>query len=188
VTTETTRPPGSFAPVRRKIVQVAYLVDHLEDAVKWWVATAGAGPFFVVDKPIELDEATHNGVTAIYSHTPAFGQCGDLQIELVKVHDLQPEGLAHAFAPARHAVHHVACFVEDRESEGQRLDDLGIPEVLAVRRGPTTISFHDATPLCGHLIELYPESATETHDLYRRVRAAAQDWDGSDPMRPEFFD
>ena len=127
---------------------------------------------------------TSQGQAATYDDTPAFGQCGELMIELVKVNDVQPASLERAFGSKLGMLHHVSWLVEDREQEEARLAALGIPEVLTIRTDSTSDGFHDATAVLGHYVEIYPNDAESVRSLFRIVREAARDWDGSDPMRP----
>jgi hypothetical protein len=164
-----------------KPVQIAYAVDDIEAAAARFVEQFGAGPFFVRHHP--PFEAIHAGGPAVFNHSSAYGQWGDVQVELVQLGLCTPTAL-HTAVAATAGIHHVALFVESLDSERDRLTALGMPCVMeAVSSSGLRFAFHDARPQFGHLIEIY-EPSDSVMRLYRKVREAALDWDGTNPVRP----
>ena len=75
-------------------------------------------------------------------------------------------------------------FVESLLDEQARLDALGMRCVMhATTPSGLQFAFYDARTELGHLLEIY-EPADSVLRLYSKVREAAIDWDGSDPIRP----
>ena len=72
-------------------VQVAYAVDDVERAAVSFAERHGAGPFFVRHHP--PFEATHNGAPAVFRHSSAYGQWGEMQVELVQFGECSPVSL-----------------------------------------------------------------------------------------------
>jgi Glyoxalase/Bleomycin resistance protein/Dioxygenase superfamily len=162
-------------------VQIAYAVDDVERVAATFAERFGAGPFFIRHHP--PFEATHEGEPAIFTHSSAYGQWGEMQVELVQFGECSPASLARAVV-ATSGLHHMAMFVESLPAEQQRLEELDMPCVmLSTTPSGMQFAFHDARAQLGYFIELY-EPADSVQRLYRKVRDAAIDWDGKDPVRP----
>ena len=161
-------------------VQIAYAVDDVASAAASFAARFGAGPFFIRHHP--PFEAVHDDAPAIFNHSSAYGQWGDMQVELVQFGECSPQSLHHRVT-ARSGIHHVAIFVESLSDEQARLTALGMPCVMyATTPTGQQFAFHDGRAQLGHLIEIY-EPSENVLRLYRKVRDAAVGWDGEDPAR-----
>ena len=161
-------------------VQIAYAVEDVERAAASFADRFGAGPFFIRHHP--PFDATHDDGPAIFNHSSAYGQWGHMQIELVQLGDCSPASL-HRLVSAHPGIHHVATFVESLPDERARLDALGMRCVMhATTPSGLQFVFYDARAELGHLLEIY-EPADSVLRLYSKVRDAAVDWDGRDPVR-----
>jgi catechol 2,3-dioxygenase-like lactoylglutathione lyase family enzyme len=139
-------------------VQVAYSVSNVHDAAVSWTLRFGAGPF-IIREHIELRIARVNGSNGVFDHSSAYGQWGDVMVELVQQHT-PPLG-------AEVGLHHCAYFVDDLGATQRRLTEAGFPEVLYAEVSPTgtAFAFHDARTELGHLIEIY-EGAPGLRSFY----------------------
>lgn len=161
-------------------VQIAYAVDDVERAAVSFAEQFGAGPFFVRHHPPFA--TTHHGGPATFNHSSAYGQWGEMQVELVQFGECSPVSLARVVVTTS-GLHHMAMFVESLPAEQARLEALGMPCVmLSTTPGGLQFAFHDAREELGYFVEVY-EPAESVQRLYRKVRDAAVDWDGSDPIR-----
>jgi len=165
-----------------KPVQIAYHVPDPERAAHDYAERFGWGPFFLLEH-IPLARCEYRGATARFDHSSAYGQAGDLMIELITQHDDTPSVLRDLFAADQVGVHHVAHFVP---SLGGSLDEArkrGIVIALnACTATGTEFAMLDVAAQFGHLLELY-EPAPDLLKFYRYVRRCADDWDGKDPLR-----
>ncbi len=163
-------------------VQIAYAVPDVREAARRWADTFGAGPFFVIDH-IELSDVRYRGVPSTFDHSSAYGQWGDVMVELVCDHTIGPSPVADVVGPGGCGLHHMAFFVEDLAVTQAELVTFGWPEALHARTpSGMAFAFHDATAELGHMIELY-ERTDALLGFYRRVAEAAVGWDGTDPIR-----
>jgi hypothetical protein len=137
-----------------RIVQLAYAVDDVHAAARRFERDLGAGPF-VVSEHIAIEPDRDD---VLFDHSSAYGQWGNLQVELVHVHSAQPASLARAVMRTS-GLHHVAWFVETFDTEQRRLHDRGWPCVLSARAGDVRFAFHDARAELGHLVEIYEPSS-----------------------------
>jgi hypothetical protein len=168
-------------PVNCPIVQIAYTVPDVRIAAGQWAERFGAGPFFVYDH--WQATATFQGEPAVIDHSPAFGQWGSVQVELIQLHELEPAPFREAFGGGRPGLHHMTWFAGDLEAEGARLERLGWPRVLDMTGYTGTRAlFHDARRELGHYIELY-RGTPQVRRHYDLVAKAASGWDGGNPVR-----
>ena len=169
-----TVPPGA-----RSVVKICYVVEDARSAALEWVRRHGAGPFFhhahYAVQPFDDPEM-------VFDHSSAFGQWGEVMVELMQVHELRPDRVRDAFL-VRPGIHHVTWFAPNLAEESARLEALGWPVLLSpTTTSGTTFTYHDARKDLGHLVLLY-ERRESNAAHYARVRAAAEGWDGSDPIR-----
>ena len=165
-----------------KIVQVAYFVEDIRAQAEIMARTFGAGPFHVVEN-IELAWGEHRGERCDFVHSSAYGQWGDVMMELVQQESDGPSPFRDLYAPGESGLHHVATMVDDLPTAYAHFDAAGIP--LATRsmtKTGTEFSFLDATQQMGHFIEVY-ERSEGLLGFYEFIRSAAQGWNGKDAVR-----
>src|SRR5262249_24944240 len=97
-----------------KPVQLAYHVPDPAVAAAHYARELGWGPFYLMEH-IPLDSCRYRGIPAVFDHTSAYGQAGDLMIELITQHDDNPSVLRDMYAAGETGLHHVAYFVKDLE-------------------------------------------------------------------------
>jgi len=159
-------------------VQIAYHVPDPERAAHEYARRYGWGPFFLFEH-IPLQSCRYRGRPAHFDHSSAYGQAGDLMIELITQHDDTPSVLRDLYGRDGVGVHHVAHFVPDLEEALEGARAAGTPAVLEARTA-TGVDFAmlDAARELGHMIELY-EAQGDLLKFYRYVRRAAEGWDGA---------
>lgn len=167
-------------PVR----QLAYFVPDIYEAATAHSQRFGSGPFFVLEH-VALTRSEHRGVTRPFDHSSAYGQWGAVMIELVVQHNPDPSAMHDMYPPGsgRFGIHHTALIVDDLAAAiaGFGADGLPLAQLSTTATG-TDFAFIDATHRYGHMIELYEPTPTLT-GFYAMVAAAADGWDGSDPIR-----
>ena len=156
-------------------VQIAFAVDDVVAAARSWVAR-GAGPF-LVRHHIEVEHSRMRGVPVAFDHSSAYGQWGDVMVELICEHHDE-----HTRIGPLAGVHHMAFFVDNVSDAQASLAENGWPESLYATAGDTAFAMHDATADLGHLVEVY-EDTERLLGFYSHVRSLRAGWDGSDPIR-----
>ena len=163
-------------------VQIAYVVNDIWEAAPEFAERFGAGPFFVAEH-IPCTDVVHRGHPGSFDHSSAYGQWGQVMVELVMQHDDRPSAVRDMYAPGEAGLHHLAYFVDDLDETAGRLEALGYPQAqIATASGRTRFAFHDAVPQLGHMLELYQPSSSIL-GFYAKVAEAALGWDGRDPIR-----
>jgi Glyoxalase/Bleomycin resistance protein/Dioxygenase superfamily len=166
-----------------QVIQMAYVVEDIYDAIDWWVKYANTGPWFVLD--------SFTGPGHIYRGAPstadvaiAMGFAGNMCIELIQAKDDNPSVYKEIIDQRGFGFHHIGIAVADTAA--------ALPGYL--QRG-YEVAFRAGVPTGGDVVyldnghndpgflELIP--ATEGMDAtFTRFWQASINWDGSDPVRP----
>ena len=162
----------------------AYVVDDIASTVERLATQLGAGPFFLVEN-VPLENVLSRGEPAKFVHHSAFGFCGGGPIELIQLTELAPDRVEEGFAGSRPGIHHIAYVVPAESAQDVRdeLDRRNLSEYLSAQLGDLDVTFHDASALLGHDLEIHVESEA-LREFFAMVRAGAEGWDGSEPLRP----
>jgi catechol 2,3-dioxygenase-like lactoylglutathione lyase family enzyme len=165
-----------------KPVQLAYHVPDPEAAAERFAREFGWGPFFLMEH-IPLERSLYRGRPEAFDHSSAYGQAGDLMVELITQHNEGPSALRDMYARDATGLHHVAYFVPDLQAAVDEFRGRGAAIALDARTA-TGVDFAmvDLSAALGHMLELY-EPGEDLRRFYAHVRKSAEDWDGSRPLR-----
>ena len=161
----------------QQIIQNAYLVNDIDQAIARWHGLWGIGPFFV-RRHIQFASVVYRGAASTIDMSAAYVQAGPIQVELVSQHDHSPSAFRDMFAAGAEGLHHVAVLPENYDQMIAHYTRLGYPLAAELRTaGGRGAGFLDTRPLLGHMMEVYvPGEGIKA--LYRDVAAAAASWDG----------
>lgn len=163
--------------LRQPVIQNAYVVNDLDEAMQRWHALWGLGPF-LVRRHMAMAQVLYRGAPSRLDMSAAFVQAGPLQLELVQQHCQTPSAFRDMFAPGAEGFHHVAVQAPDPQQALAHYRARGCAPVTELRtasgRGAVLV---DTRPLLGHMTEVYL-SPDLTLDFYRQVAEAAAQWDG----------
>ena len=177
-------PADLFRPRLGEPHHYAYVVEDIEATVNRLVDQLGAGPFFLIEN-VPLEDVLSRGEPAEFVHNSAFGYCGAGAIELMQPISLAPERVEKGFSAPWPRIQHVAYAVSPTEVADLRgsLGERGLTEYLSSRLGGVETTLHDAAAVLGHDIEIHADGEG-LRDFFGMVRAGADGWDGSEPLRP----
>jgi hypothetical protein len=164
-----------------RVRQNGYVVNDLYRAIDSWL-TLGIGPWFVLPAT-KQEGVVFRGKPSEPVLTIAFANSGDLQIELIQQADDAPSIYREFLDSGREGFHHLAWWAED----------FGATMKLATEAGWTAIQNGDAGGVAhfcyfdlggpmSTVIEVM-ELNDATRGTMDSVRAAAEDWDGTNPIR-----
>ena len=162
-------------------VQIAYAVSDIFRGVDKWIKDFGAGPFFIAEH-IPLKNVIYRGHPSELDITVAYGQWGEIMVELVQDNGDGPSIIRDLYPPQKSGLHHLAYFVNDMDLVSAKLVEEGYVLAMSGQAGENRFQFFDAISEMGHFIEIY-EPIESLKYLYERVRSASINWDGSDPLR-----
>lgn len=163
-------------------VQLAYHVPDPAAAAERYAREFGWGPFFLLEH-IPLSRSLYRGSEAAFDHTSAYGQAGDVMVELITQHNDGPSALRDLYARHESGLHHVAYFVPDLPAALAAFTARGHEIALDARTTTgTEFAMVDLVPALGHMIELY-EHADALAKFYAYVQRKSEGWDGREPVR-----
>jgi hypothetical protein len=162
-------------------VQIAYAVPDARVAAARWAEHLGAGPFYLRSH-IPVSDVLYRGRPSSFDHSSAYGQWGDIMVELVQDHGDGPSVVRERYATHESGLHHLAFMVDELDAATARLAEQGFELAMSARASTTRFHFVDAVDELGHMIELYQRSV-HLLEFYTMVREAAVGWDGSQPVR-----
>jgi hypothetical protein len=165
------------------ISHYSYAVEDITEAVQRWTTLLGAGPFYIMD-PVALDRVTtRDEQEAEWSHSAAFAKWGPIFIELQQLHDIRPRGLDELLSPSGlPVVNHVSYISATPEADSARLSAAGHEMFIHATSGPLEFWLHDTRAALGHATEIH-RGSTELTAIWDFIANAADDWDGSQPLR-----
>jgi methylmalonyl-CoA/ethylmalonyl-CoA epimerase len=176
-------PEDLFRPQLGEPHHYAYIVEDIEATVDRLVDHLGAGPFFLIEN-VPLENVLSRGEPAEFVHNSAFGSCGAGAIELMEAVSLAPERVEKGFSGPQPRIQHIAYALPPTEVADVRssLDERGLPQYLSSQLGEAETTLHDASAVLGHDIEIHAENEG-LRGFFEMVRAGAEGWDGSEPLR-----
>ncbi len=164
------------------VVQIAYFVPDAKAAAEDMARRFGAGPFFFVPR-IELAWGEHRGKPQSFLHSSAYGQWGDVMMELVQQDEEGPSPFRDMYGPGESGIHHMAMMVDSLPDTYATCGELGIDVAAkAETLTGTEFAFIDVIAQQGHMIEVY-EKSEGLLGFYEMIKQAAVDWDGAKPVR-----
>jgi hypothetical protein len=164
-----------------EIIQVAYIVEDLHEAMERFTARLGIGPWFVLEHAVPPDALYRSQPTSVDIHA-AFGFSGQMQYELIQqLNDVPSVYLAH-HAKYGYGFHHLGRATTTFDADVEQAKREGREAEFLIRTPATRLAYIDNTPDLPGWIELM-ELTPAFERRYLDMLAASRDWDGSDPIR-----
>ena len=162
-------------------VQIAYAVNDAEVAAEYWVEHFGAGPFYLAEH-IPVTNVFYRGEAGQYDHSSAYGQWGDIMVELVQDHGKGPSVVKDSYTKGETGLHHMAYFVEDLDMVTAKFLEIGFELAMSAEASETRFNFIDSRSTMGHFMELYEPDERLT-SFYKTVKEASLSWNGKNSVR-----
>lgn len=164
------------------VMQTAFVVDDIEREMAYFTRTLGVGPFFYLPRFPAID-AKYRGKPIEVDFSVALAFKGSMCFELVRQNDDTPSPFREVVAKRGFGIHHIAVSTRSFDADLQRFESEGLELVGAAA---TAIGGRAAylAPKTGvvpqlELIEMTPP----VEQFFGMLHAAAQNWDGKDPVR-----
>ena len=162
------------------VMQLAFVPDDFDAAVKHWTEVMGVGPFFLMEG-IHLEGMKYKGEPTDAVFDLAVAYWGDLQIELIRPRDDHPSIYRGEYG-AVSGLHHVCILVDDIEEAYRVCAEKGAEVVIEGTLGNTKVIYVDPGEGPGSLVEILQQDP-DGPDLFGMIKAAGEGWDGSEPLR-----
>ena len=135
-----------------RLIQNAYLVADIDEAIERWHRLWGLGPFFV-RRHIALPLVRYRGAPSTLDISAVYVQAGPIQVELVQQHCSAPSAFRDMAAAGQHGLHHVAVIPHDHDAVVAHYAAQGFPVLTELRTASGRgASFIDTRPLLGHMV------------------------------------
>jgi methylmalonyl-CoA/ethylmalonyl-CoA epimerase len=186
--------PGNLALSPRlaalgPIMQLAFVPTDFHSAIDYWTKVIGVGPFFLWEH-IAVDELKYWGELVSVDFSVAIAQWGDVQIELIRQDDAGPSIYRDWNSDA---LHHIQLAVDDYDEALAACERAGFPVAMAgqglVGSKDLRFAYCDLGRFgpAGFIEFAYrPPGGGGALERMNRMKEAALNWDGSDPVRPLF--
>lgn len=160
------------------IDQIGFVVADLDQSIAARMRTLGLGPWTVF-RGVTLDGRFRGQPTRVVIHV-ALAYQGDVQIELIQPVGDAPSPYCGAGGAPLCGMHHMAWIVDDLDAAIADATARGLSPVFEASNPSTRVAYLEAEGDGGVLYE-FIESAGMREMIATGV-AAAQNWDGSDPV------
>jgi methylmalonyl-CoA/ethylmalonyl-CoA epimerase len=160
-------------------IQLAFVPADFDQALHFWTNMMGAGPFFV-RRDRESRRSLYRGRAVDLALTVAFGQWGELQIELLRQDNVAPSVYSD-FSAAAGSLHHLGFFVDDLDAVRTYWEARGGKVIQERTRSDGTGLIYLQTVNTPILEYIAP--TPRLRQLFEVVKDAAAGWDGSDRIR-----
>lgn len=170
-----------------KPMQIAFVPEDFDAALRHWTEAMGVGPFFVMER-IRLEDARFMGEPSDCTFTIALAQWGDVQVELIRQDNDAPSIYRGDYWPGGQAMHHVCLLTDDIAAARRAVESRGGLVLVEGKVGADGAVIYadcgpaESRPNAGAIVEiLQPASGSE--GFFAMIAEAAKGWDGSDPVR-----
>lgn len=167
----------------RTVFQNAWVVDDLRSAVDKWIKFYGIGPFYLLEH-LDLHDIQYRGAPAELDISVGIAQAGPVQIELIQQFNKGPSAYRDLVPEGQSGFHHVCIYSHDFEADKACFEGAGYPTATQGRTpdGSVQFAYFDTRKD----FDVFMEVVTPSEAFLARgemIKQAAENWDGSDPIR-----
>lgn len=176
-------PQLNFGQPANGIMQMAYVVADIREAMQHWITHLRVGPWFLLEH-FTGEHPVYRGRESRADVAIAMSFAGHMNIELIQPNDAHPSVYRELIDTRGYGFHHWGVASADIDGDIERYARVGME--VAFRAGVPTggdvayLDTHGAMPGFVELISTNP--AMER--VFSRFYGAALSWDGSDAIRP----
>ena len=163
------------------IIQMAYVVENIDDAIAWWIGELKVGPWFLARDFAGLNQQ-YRGAPALGKTSNALSFAGHMMIELIQPEDDHPSVFHEVINSRGYGFHHFGKGCADTDATVASMVAQGYQ--VAFRAGVPTGGevVHLDRPGQPGFVELIP-AIPQTDAFFTSLWQASLNWDGSDPVR-----
>lgn len=164
-----------------QVMQLAFVPDDFYVAVNYWTKTMKVGPFFYLQH-IKPPSAWYRGVPTNFDFSIALAYWGDIQIELIEIHDDTPSIYREWRQSGKSGLHHTCLEVDDLEHAKRvcHAADVEIVQEFLLDGGGAIYVDTGGGP--GTILEIL-QPTKELSTLFSSIHAASVAWEGEQPLR-----
>ena len=168
-----------FGPV----CQNGYVVRDIQAAMDHWISVMGVGPWYYVDR-VKTDYFRHRGRESDVEMSIALANSGALQIELIQQRNAAPSMYREFLDAGHEGLQHMSFWTTDYQALYERALGLGykVGHEGQIGGEQGRFAYFDSEAHPGTVIEISDISGGKGR-FFERIRQAAANWDGTDPIR-----
>jgi hypothetical protein len=172
-----------FGQPQTGIMQMAYVVEDIDAAMRTWVDELKVGPWFLLPS-FKGVEPSYRGRPAESDVALAMAYAGHMLVELIAPHDDRPSVYQEAIEHRGYGFHHFGVGTLDYDADLARHREEG-HELAFETWVPTggRVGYVDTTAELPGYVELIEMDAA-TDAAFTRFYAQSLAWDGTEPVRP----
>ncbi|BBY41759.1 VOC family protein [Mycolicibacterium celeriflavum] len=162
------------------IRQIGYVVTDIDRAIESWLEL-GVGPWFVM-RNLTL-AARYRGEPCEITQSLALSNSGDMQLELIQQHSEAPSIFTEFLDASGEGFHQFAYWATDFDETMQAVARAGWPVVWSGGEDVgTRFAYVEPPSSPAQVIEIMELNEVNS-GMAQFVRGAAENWDGSEPIR-----
>lgn len=164
------------------IMQIAYTVPDIHAALKHYTENLKIGPFFLFEH-FPLMNVRYRGQPSDVDITLALGFSGSMCFELIQQNNDVPSVYLEKQRQHGWGFHHFAISSMDFDADLAAYRARGIEEAFYVEVAlGSRAAYVDTTPGLPGMVEII-ELTPDVENFFATLKAAADNWDGRDPVR-----
>jgi hypothetical protein len=174
--------PYEIATPVGRLVQTAFITSDIRIAMEMMTRTMSVGPWFLRRRGV-FARQRYRGEPTDMALAIAMGHAGDMQFEIIQQLDDKPSVYREVAESRGYGLHHFGVAAEDFAAACRHYEAVGFECAYdAVVANGARVAYFDTfgrLPAMIEVIEFLPASRA----MFERIRQAAIDWDGTDPVR-----
>lgn len=164
------------------VAQNGYVVRDIEAAMRHWSGVLGVGPWFYAER-VPIEDFQFRGAPSDCAISIALANAGTLQIELIQQRNDAPSMYRDFLEAGHEGLQHIAYWTDRFDAALDVARTLGwVLGQSGFVGKPGRFAYFETEAHPGTVIEL-SETNGPKGAMFKRIAAAAHDWDGSDPIR-----
>lgn len=173
----------TFGQPMGAIMQIAYIVPDIYEAIERYTPRLNCGPWFVVEH-FPLLDAQYRGEPTELDITLAIAFSGSMSFELIQQNNWSTQSVYTEVQQARGwGFHHFGVSCQDFDAEVSKYEALGHQMALyGVAGVGARAAYMDTTDVLPGMIELI-EMTDKTEEFFAMMQNSSCNWDGTDPVR-----
>lgn len=172
----------TFGQADDGVIQMAYVVEDIQSAMRKWVKELNTGPWFLLESFTGVDPL-YRGKPSEANVSIAMSFAGHMMVELIQEHAPVPSVYRETIETRGYGFHHWGLAASDFEKSVHHYESSGY-EMAFFARVPTggRVAYMDTTRDLPGMVELI-ELGAAFDDVFGRFYRATVAWDGKDPVR-----
>jgi hypothetical protein len=164
------------------VIQMAYVVEDIHQAMDTWVKNLNVGPWFLLESFTGVD-AKYRGNPTEAAVSIAMSFAGHMMVELIQERSKAPSVYRETIEQRGYGFHHWGIATKDFDRSVKQYNASGY-ELAFLARVPTggRVGYMDTTRDLPGMVELI-ELGASFDPVFSRFYRATIGWDGEEPVR-----